>query len=126
MVAYPDVQVLDVMGPLEVFSRTARWLRDHGKRRDLAYSVEIIGLRRGMFRASSGLRLYADRGFLEVGRGVDTLLVAGGKTTREIADVLGISVKTAESHRTHILKKLDTPNIAGVVRYAIRQGLIKV
>ena len=35
-------------------------------------------------------------------------------------------MKTAESHRTHILKKLDTPNIAGVVRYAIRQGLIKV
>ena len=54
------------------------------------------------------------------------LLVAEGKTTRAIADVLGISVKTAESHRTHILKKLDTPNIAGVVRYAIRQGLIKV
>jgi len=54
------------------------------------------------------------------------LLVAEGKTTREIAEVLGISVKTAESHRTHILRKLDTPNIAGVVRYAIRQGLIKV
>ena len=54
------------------------------------------------------------------------LLVAEGKTTRAIAEVLGISVKTAESHRTHILRKLDTPNIAGVVRYAIRQGLIKV
>ena len=53
-------------------------------------------------------------------------LVAEGKTTREIAGVLGISVKTAESHRTHILRKLDTPNIAGIVRYAIRRGLIKV
>src|SRR6266850_3195003 len=53
-------------------------------------------------------------------------LVAEGKTTREVAESLGISVKTAESHRTHILRKLDTPNIAGVVRYAIRQGLIKV
>ena len=53
-------------------------------------------------------------------------LVAEGKTTREVAEVLGISVKTAESHRAHILRKLDTPNIAGIVRYAIRRGLVKV
>src|SRR6266545_4979499 len=46
-------------------------------------------------------------------------LVSEGKTTREVAEVLGISVKTAESHRTHILRKVDTPNTAGVVRYAI-------
>jgi transcriptional regulator GlxA family with amidase domain len=78
MLAFPDVQVLDVMGPLEVFSRTARWLRDHGHRRDLAYTVEIVGLKRGAFRTSSGLRLHADHAIAEVGRGVDTLLVAGG------------------------------------------------
>ena len=53
-------------------------------------------------------------------------LVAEGKSTREVADLLGISVKTAESHRTHIARKLNTPNVAGIVRYAIRQGLIKV
>ena len=81
MLAYPGIQVLDVMGPLEVFSRTSRWLRDNGKRRDDAYSVEIIGLKRGAFRASSGLRLHADRRFDEVGRGIDTLLIAGGKGT---------------------------------------------
>ena len=78
MVAFADVQVLDVMGPLEVFSRTSRWLRDHGVRKEHAYSVEIIGLARGSFLTSSGLRLYAEHGFAEVGRGVDTLLVAGG------------------------------------------------
>jgi two-component system response regulator NreC len=53
-------------------------------------------------------------------------LVAEGKTTKEVAKHLGISVKTAESHRTRILKKLDTPNTAGIVRYAIRRGLIQV
>src|SRR5499426_2913987 len=53
-------------------------------------------------------------------------LVADGKTTKEVAEILGISVKTAESHRTHIMQKLDTSNTAGVVRYAIRQGLIQV
>jgi len=52
-------------------------------------------------------------------------LVASGKTTKEVAGLLGISVKTAESHRTHILRKLEAPNTAGIVRYAIRQGLIQ-
>lgn len=78
MLAYPALQMLDAMGPLEVFSRTSRWLKDHGMRGDDAYSVEIIGLRRGAFRASSGLRVYADHGFAEVGRGIDTLMIAGG------------------------------------------------
>jgi DNA-binding NarL/FixJ family response regulator len=53
-------------------------------------------------------------------------LVAAGKTTKEVAGLLGISVKTAESHRTHIMQKLDASNTAGVVRYAIRQRLIQV
>jgi transcriptional regulator GlxA family with amidase domain len=79
MLAYPDIQMLDVMGPLEVFSRTSRWLTDHGNRNDDAYSVEIIGLKRGALTASSGLRIYADRGFKDVGRGIDTLLIAGGR-----------------------------------------------
>jgi transcriptional regulator GlxA family with amidase domain len=79
MLAYPDIQMLDAMGPLEVFSRTSRWLRDTGRRSDDAYCLEIVGLRRGAFRASSGLRLYADRGFAQVGRGIDTLLIAGGR-----------------------------------------------
>jgi transcriptional regulator GlxA family with amidase domain len=81
MFAFPEVQVLDVMGPLEVFSRTARWLRDTGRRTDLAYEVEIVGSARGAFRTSSGLRLVADRRFGEVRGGLDTLLVAGGVGT---------------------------------------------
>jgi transcriptional regulator GlxA family with amidase domain len=79
MLAYPDIQILDVMGPLEVFSRTSRWLRENGKLRDDAYSVEILGLRRGAFRASSGLRIFADHRYDEVGRGIDTLFIAGGR-----------------------------------------------
>ncbi len=78
MLAFPEVQVLDVMGPLEVFSRTARWLRDTGRTPGLAYTVEILGLEAGPFPTSSGLRLHADRGYAEVGEGVDTLMVAGG------------------------------------------------
>jgi two-component system response regulator NreC len=52
-------------------------------------------------------------------------LVAEGKTTKEIAKVLGLSVKTAESHRTRIMEKLEIHDTAGLVRYAIRRGLIQ-
>jgi len=52
-------------------------------------------------------------------------LVAEGKTTKEVASVLGISVKTAESHRTRIMEKLEIHETAGLVRYAIRRGLIQ-
>jgi len=51
-------------------------------------------------------------------------LVAEGNTTKEIAKLLNVSFKTAESHRNHIMKKLDIHEVAGLVRYAIRQGLL--
>jgi two-component system, NarL family, response regulator NreC len=52
-------------------------------------------------------------------------LVAEGKTSKEIASLLNISVKTAESHRSNIMDKLDIHDTAGLVRYAIRNGLIE-
>ena len=80
MLAYPDIQILDVTGPLEVFARTSRWMHDQGLRpRDDAYTVEIIGIERGRFPASSGLALFAEHGYREVGAGIDTLLISGGR-----------------------------------------------
>lgn len=52
-------------------------------------------------------------------------LVAEGKTAKEIAGLLNLSVKTAESYRANIMSKLDIHNTAGLVRYAIRKGLIQ-
>jgi two-component system, NarL family, response regulator NreC len=52
-------------------------------------------------------------------------LVGEGKSTREVAEHLGISVKTAESHRARLMRKLDIHETAGLVRYAIRLGLIQ-
>jgi two-component system, NarL family, response regulator NreC len=51
-------------------------------------------------------------------------LIAEGKTRKEIAQVLDISVRTAETHRMRIIEKLDIHQTAGLVRYAIRRGLI--
>ncbi len=51
-------------------------------------------------------------------------LIAEGKTTKETAVVLGVSTKTAESHRSRLMQKLDLHDTVGLVRYAIRQGII--
>jgi DNA-binding NarL/FixJ family response regulator len=52
-------------------------------------------------------------------------LIAEGKTTKEVAGILGISVKTAETHRTRLMEKLEIHQMAGLVRYAIRRGLVQ-
>jgi DNA-binding NarL/FixJ family response regulator len=52
-------------------------------------------------------------------------LVAEGRTTKEIALLLGLSVKTAETHRTRTMRKLGIHDTAGLVRYAIRRGWIQ-
>lgn len=52
-------------------------------------------------------------------------LIAEGKSTKDTAAVLGISPKTAESHRTSLMRKLDIHETAGLVRYAVRKGLVQ-
>jgi DNA-binding NarL/FixJ family response regulator len=51
-------------------------------------------------------------------------LVAEGKNTKEIAGRLDISVKTVEAHRLQLMARLDIHDVAGLVRYAIRSGLV--
>lgn len=53
-------------------------------------------------------------------------LIAEGKSTKEIASILGVSVKTAESHRSRLMQKLDIHETASLVRYAVKHGLIQV
>jgi len=50
-------------------------------------------------------------------------LVAEGNTTKEIAKTLHLSVKTIDTHREHIMEKLGIRNIAGLTKYAVREGL---
>jgi DNA-binding CsgD family transcriptional regulator len=51
--------------------------------------------------------------------------VGEGKSTKEVAAQLGVSVKTAESHRARLKRKLDIHETASLVRYAIRRGLVQ-
>jgi DNA-binding NarL/FixJ family response regulator len=52
-------------------------------------------------------------------------LVGEGHSTKKIASLLGISAKTADTHRTKLMEKLDIHQTAGLVRYAIRNGLLE-
>ena len=52
-------------------------------------------------------------------------LIAEGKSSKETAGILGISSHTVESHRTRMMSKLAIHTRAGLVRYAIRQGLVR-
>jgi DNA-binding CsgD family transcriptional regulator len=53
-------------------------------------------------------------------------LIAEGKTTKEVAVALGCSVKTAETHRTNFMHKLQLHSVSEVVMYAIRNHIIRV
>jgi len=53
-------------------------------------------------------------------------LIAEGHSTKDIARRLNISVKTVESHRAQLMERLDIHDVAGLVRYAIKKGLVKV
>ncbi|HUN63757.1 MAG TPA: response regulator transcription factor [Candidatus Sulfotelmatobacter sp.] len=52
-------------------------------------------------------------------------LLAEGKSSKEVAAVLGISVKTAETHRANIMRKLQVHSVSELVRYAIKNGIIE-
>jgi DNA-binding NarL/FixJ family response regulator len=53
-------------------------------------------------------------------------ILAEGKTTKEIAAALGVSVKTVETHRRNIMQKLDLHSVAELTKYAVRQGITAV
>jgi len=53
-------------------------------------------------------------------------LIAEGKSTKEIASILGVSVKTIETHRQQMMEKLDIHSVAELTKYAIREGLTSI
>ena len=53
-------------------------------------------------------------------------LVAEGKSNKEVAEVLRISVKTAMSHREHVMEKLGVQNRTELVRFALKRSVIRV
>lgn len=52
-------------------------------------------------------------------------LLAEGKSSKEVAEILNMTVKTAETHRAHIMKRMGFHSVADLVRYALRNGIIE-
>jgi PAS domain S-box-containing protein len=89
----------------------------------MGVAVDITDRKRGLFTPDEqAMRLVF--ALTERERQV-LVLIAGGKSTKEAAAQLGISYKTADSHRSRILEKLGVHETASMVRYAIRAGLIE-
>jgi DNA-binding NarL/FixJ family response regulator len=121
---------------LEVGARGFLLKSDAG--RDLVSAVEALQ-RRSTFFTSHVAEMVLD-GYLH--RGADTSkpmkdrltarerevvqLLAEGKTSKEVAVVLNLSVKTAETHRTNVMRKLDLHSVADLVRYAVRNRIVQV
>lgn len=99
---------------------------------DLIQAIEAVS--RGEIYLSSGISRAVVQAFLTGSQPpVDPLstrerevlqLIAEGQSMKKIGDLLGISNRTAETHRARIMEKLDIHDVAGLVRYAIRMGLI--
>lgn len=79
-------------------------------------AVELFSVKKLRKKESSELLTPREREIVQ--------LIAEGKASKEIAAHLNISVKTVETHRMHIMEKLDIHNVAELVRYAIRAGIV--
>jgi DNA-binding NarL/FixJ family response regulator len=112
--------------------------------RDLVAAVEALQLQRTFFTTRVS-QMVLD-GFLDREKGENTnetredstsevltsrereviQLLAEGKTSKEVAVTLNLSVKTAETHRTNLMRKLDLHSVADLTRYAVRNGIVHV
>jgi DNA-binding NarL/FixJ family response regulator len=93
------------------------------------YSSNLPPFEAAVLRMAQGDALF----FAKSGQPLDRLtrrekqvlqLIAEGKSTKDVASLLGIGVKTAETHRTRLMQKLDIHETASLVRYAVRQGIV--
>jgi DNA-binding NarL/FixJ family response regulator len=107
--------------------------------RDLVSAVEAVGMHRPFFTAKvsemmmEGLRGDKPRDGHGEARGRLTgrqreivQLLAEGKTSKEVAVALNISVKTAETHRANIMRRLELHSVSELVRYAVKNQIIEV
>jgi DNA-binding NarL/FixJ family response regulator len=78
-----------------------------------------------MLERGEGHREPTDLGRLTVREREIVQLIAEGKSNKEMAEALGISVRTAETHRASVLRKLNVDSVASLVRYAIRNNIIE-
>ena len=75
---YPDCEICDVCGPLDVFHFADFWLPRFGRTDEPGYQCDIIAANPGPVRSRCGIEIVATHSFRDIGDGLDTLVVAGG------------------------------------------------
>ena len=83
----------------------------------------VSGAAEGVVLEPPGISTYLVNSFLTPRERAVLQLVAEGRTTKYIAGQLGMSEKTVEKHRQHIMEKLDLHSVAELTKYAIREGI---
>lgn len=98
---------------------------------ELTHALRLVCA--GQVYLSPGVARAVTEAYASLGDGGDALstrerqvlqLIAESKSTKAIAALIGISTKTVESHRTKLMRKLGIHDTAGLVRYAIRKGVV--
>jgi DNA-binding NarL/FixJ family response regulator len=90
------------------------------------FSPSIAGRVQDLLDSPDQERRIKKRGIVLSSREAEVLqLIAEGKANKQVARELGISIKTVEKHRQHLMKKLDLHDTAGLTRYAIAAGIIE-
>jgi len=107
--------------------------------RDLVAAVEALSVRRTFFTPKAGEMVlngfkkkdinpegeHEFRNRLTIREREIVQLLAEGKSSKEVAVALGISVKTAETHRANIMRKLELHSVSELVRYAVKNQIIE-
>ena len=88
--------------------------------------VLAAGARGFLLKSDAGRDLVAAVEALQYRRTFFTSKVAQMMTTKEVATALSLSVKTAETHRTNLMRKLDLHSIADLTLYAVRNGIVQI
>lgn len=98
----------------------------HGGERYLSPAVAHTVINQALLHAQPGKQAACERHNLTARQLEILRLIARGKSTREIANGLGLSIKTVETHRSQIMKRLQIYDVAGLVLFAVREKIISL
>ncbi|NIE73692.1 response regulator transcription factor [Pantoea sp. Ap-967] len=94
--------------------------------RYLSPAIAHTVINQALMRAQHGKQTNSDRHNLTARQLEILRLIVRGKSTREIAAGLGLSIKTVETHRSQIMKRLQIYDVAGLVLFAVREKIISL
>lgn len=115
----PDMVLIDCYLRRSYIAEAVKRLRDqHPRCPVLVLSPQMIvdGVLRAQAAVRQALLSEREREILQ--------MIAEGRSTKQVAQRLGISVKTAETHRTNLMKKIGARSVVDLVRYAVRNEIV--